>query len=117
MNMSTHKSLKLLGLVVVVPLALALLSLLIVSFVTIGGLSLMRLATWQEWQIHNYWYFLIARLTLFSLAAWGWVWFRRRTLRAQPVFLKSLKRVEVTAVLGILLIELVRALALWGELV
>ncbi|WP_193394239.1 hypothetical protein [Pseudomonas asplenii] len=53
----------------------------------------------------------------FGFAAWGWVWFRRRTLKVQPVFLHTVKRAEVTAVFGILLIELVRISALWESLV
>ncbi|SDT07855.1 hypothetical protein NLK61_25460 [Pseudomonas fuscovaginae UPB0736] len=117
MNIATHKHLKLLGLILFVPLVLALLSLLVGSLVTLGGLSLMRVAEWQAWQIHHYWYFLSARIVCFSLAAWGWVGLRRRTLRVQPAFLPRLKKAEVTAVFGILLIELMRVLALWEELV
>ncbi|WP_273825646.1 MULTISPECIES: hypothetical protein [Pseudomonas] len=105
-----------LGLIVLVPLLLALLSLLVGSLVSISGLSLMRFAQWQAWQVHHYGYFLLARLLLFSLAAWGWVWFRRRALPVQPGVPNSLKRAEVIAALGILLIELVRALALWEGL-
>ncbi|QXI31144.1 hypothetical protein [Pseudomonas vanderleydeniana] len=99
------------------PLVLALLSLLIASLVAIGGVSFMRFAAWQEWQIHNYWSFLAARLIFFGVTAWAWVWLRRRTLQVQPATLKRLKKAELTAVLGILLIELLRALALWEELV
>ncbi|WP_416769570.1 hypothetical protein ACMGT0_20625 [Pseudomonas sp. RHF3.3-3] len=117
MNLTTRKYLKLLALIVFVPMVLALLSVLVGSLVTIGGLSLMRFAQWQEWQIHNYWLFLIARIVFFGFVAWGWVWFRRRTLKVQPVFLHTVKRAEVTAVLGILLIELVRISALWESLV
>ncbi|QXI26359.1 hypothetical protein [Pseudomonas vanderleydeniana] len=117
MNLTTRKYLRVLGLVVVVPLVGALLSLLIASLVAIGGVSFMRFAAWQEWQVHNYWSFLAARLILFGLAAWAWVWFRRRTLQVQPATLQRLKRAELTSLAGILLIELMRVLALWEELV
>ncbi|WP_198291640.1 hypothetical protein, partial [Pseudomonas asplenii] len=61
MNLTTRKYLKILGLIVFVPLVLALLSLLMASLVAIGGFSFMRFAAWQEWQVHNYWSFLVAR--------------------------------------------------------
>jgi len=117
MNIATRKYLKFLGLIVFVPQVLALLSVLVGRLVTIGGLLIMRLAEWLDLEVHDYWYFLIARIVFFSLAAWGWVAFRRKALTRQPVFLKRFKRAEVIAVFGILLIELMRVLALWEELV
>ncbi|MCK6410345.1 MAG: hypothetical protein L6Q70_14285 [Thauera sp.] len=62
---------------------------------------------WQRWMDAHTGVFLVWRLLLYGVTVWGWLWMRRRLRAREPdrVAGKRLLRVEMAAIVAVLVLE------------
>jgi len=86
------------------------------GLVVVGAAAIVNLAGirivgsidgWEHWLRRHTGVFLVWRLCLYALTAWGWWWMRQRVLRREPATetRRRFLRIEVAAVTAIVLME------------
>ena len=94
---------------VLAPVAIAGLAILIALAFNVLGIHLMNgLPAWQEWRVKSYWDFFAWRVALYCAALWVWLRYRDHLFGASTAAKASRRRTEVSIVLSLLLIELIR---------
>ncbi|UTW12351.1 hypothetical protein [Marinobacterium rhizophilum] len=73
----------------------------------LGIYLLGSLEHWARWLAQTSGYFLLWRLCLYTITAWGWRWMRRRLLRREPdrASRRRLVRTEIAGVVTIVTLE------------
>lgn len=63
---------------------------------------------WQQWLTEHTGHFLVWRLWLYAVTAWGWVWMRRRVLAREPEAgtRQRLRRAEISAIVAVAALEI-----------
>jgi uncharacterized BrkB/YihY/UPF0761 family membrane protein len=80
--------------------------LLITAAVNVIGIRIIGDVTgWAQWLEHHRLDFLLWRLALYGATAWGWWWMHGRVRRREPEAHGRLLRIEIAAVLVILVLE------------
>jgi H+/Cl- antiporter ClcA len=98
-----------LGMIVLLSILAALLGSVVMQ--VFGGIE-----QWQQWRIENYWTLLAWRLCLYTVLVLLWLRLKAHLPELAPGSARSrLIRVEVMAVLLVLLIELSKAALQWTE--
>lgn len=94
---------------VLTPVAIAGLAVLIALAFNVLGIHLMKgLPAWQEWRAESYWDFFVWRVALYCVALWVWLRYRDQLFGDSTTAKVSMRRTEVSVVLSLLLIELIR---------
>ncbi|OPA89691.1 hypothetical protein BFW86_14555 [Pseudomonas fluorescens] len=88
--------------------------LIALTFNVLGIHVMSSLSAWQEWRTNSYWHFFAWRVALYCVALWAWLLYRNRLLRRESASKKSVRRIEMSVFLLLLLIELLRALLRQG---
>lgn len=95
---------------VLAPITIAGLAILIALAFNVMGIHLMKgLPAWQEWRARSYWDFFAWRVALYCVALWVWLRYRDHLFGDSTAAKASRRRTEVSVVLSLLLIELIRS--------
>lgn len=79
---------------------------LIAAAVNVIGIRIVgNVNGWAHWLQAHRAPFLIWRLCLYGATAWGWWWMRERVRHREPGANRRLRRVELAAVLAIIVLE------------
>lgn len=100
---------------ILAPITIAGLAILIALAFNVMGIHLMKgLPAWQEWRAESYWDFFAWRVALYCVALWVWRRYREQLFGDSTAAKASRRRTEVSVVLSLLLIELIRSLQRQG---
>lgn len=100
-----------LGMIILLSILAVLLGMVIMQF--FGSVE-----QWRQWRVENYWILLAWRLCLYSVLVMFWLQLKARLPKLAPGPARNrLIRVEVMAVLLVLLLELSKASLRWTEAV
>lgn len=86
-----------------------ILLLAIVIIVNAVGIHLAgSIDSWQQWMNTHAGFFFVWRLLLYAITIYGWLWMRRRLLNREPhkATHQRLLRMEIAAVIAILVLEI-----------
>jgi hypothetical protein len=97
------------------PITIAGIAVLIALAFNMLGIHLMKgLPAWQEWRASSYWDFFAWRAGLYCVVLWVWLRYRDHLFGDSTTAKTSRRRTEVSVVLSLLLIELIRSLLRQG---
>lgn len=100
---------------VLAPITFAGLAILIALIFNVMGIHLMEgLPAWQKWRASSYWDFFAWRVALYCVVLWVWLRYRDQLFGDSTAAKASRRRTEVSVVLSLLLIELIRFLLRQG---
>lgn len=100
---------------VLAPVAVAGLAVLIALAFNMLGIHLLKgIPAWQEWRAESYWAFFAWRVALYCVALWVWLRYRDQLFGDSTAAKASRRKTEVSVVLSLLLIELIRSLLRQG---